>query len=39
MYEGKSKEVMRGILSQLVDYTKGHFATEERLVRGYLFPG
>ncbi len=39
MYEGKSREVMTGVLSQLVDYTKSHFATEERLMQGYSFPG
>jgi len=39
MCEGKSREVMTGILSQLVDYTKGHFAAEERMMQGYLFPG
>jgi len=39
MYDGKSREVMTGVLSQLVDYTKGHFATEERLMQGYLYPG
>jgi hemerythrin len=40
MYEGKSREVMAGVLSQLVvDYTKGHFASEERLMQGYLYPG
>jgi len=39
MADGKGREVMTGILSQLVDYTKGHFATEERLMQGYLYPG
>jgi hemerythrin len=39
MCEGKSRDVMAGILSQLVDYTKGHFASEERLMQGYSYPG
>jgi len=39
MAEGKGRGVMAGILAQLIDYTKGHFATEERLMQGYSFSG
>ena len=37
MSEGRAKDQLGQILSKLVNYTKGHFATEEKLMesRGY----
>jgi hemerythrin-like metal-binding protein len=39
MLEGKSKEILDGLLAQLVDYTCYHFAREERLMERVLYPG
>lgn len=33
MQQGKATATMQGTLSELIDYTKGHFATEERLMQ------
>ncbi|QQS35452.1 MAG: bacteriohemerythrin [Ignavibacteriales bacterium] len=37
--EGKAKEVLSKILSELVSYTKTHFAYEEKLLQQEKFPG
>jgi hemerythrin len=39
MMAGNSKAVMSRILDRLVQYTKVHFAHEERLMRQHGFPG
>jgi len=38
MKSGKGKEAVGGVLSGLVDYTKVHFATEERLLKSNGYP-
>jgi hemerythrin len=38
MAQGKGKAVLEQSLSQLVDYTKSHFAAEEKLMGRYAFP-
>lgn len=38
MAQGKGKEVLEKILAELVDYTKTHFATEEKLFSTYAYP-
>jgi hemerythrin len=38
MKAGKGKEVMGDVLSELVEYTKYHFATEEGLLRQAGYP-
>lgn len=38
MISGKAREVMSRILSELVDYTVSHFATEEKLFDQYHYP-
>lgn len=38
MSSGKGKEVLSKTLSELVAYTKLHFATEERLMRAHHYP-
>jgi hemerythrin len=38
MGAGKGKEMMGPILSGLVDYTKTHFATEEKYMQKYGYP-
>jgi hemerythrin len=39
MGSGKGKEAMGKVLAGLVDYTKTHFATEERLMEKYAYIG
>lgn len=39
MKVGKGKDVMGKVLSKLVDYTKMHFGTEERLFQTHGYPG
>jgi len=38
MKEGKSKEIMVGLLTRLVDYTQTHFSNEEKLMEKYKYP-
>lgn len=38
MGQGKSKEVLAAILAELVNYTKIHFAYEERLMQTHGYP-
>jgi hemerythrin len=38
MKAGKGKEIMGSVLSELVEYTKYHFATEERLLHQAGYP-
>ena len=38
MIAGKSKEILGRTLSGLISYTKGHFATEEGLMRKHGYP-
>jgi hemerythrin len=38
MAQGRSKEVLSGVLSDLVDYTQVHFRNEEALYRAAGFP-
>ncbi len=38
MKQGKGNDVMGKILSGIVDYTKTHFATEERYFKQYNYP-
>lgn len=39
MAQGKGTECLETALSQLIDYTKEHFAAEERLMRMHNFAG
>jgi hemerythrin len=38
MSKGQGKDVLGPILDGLIEYTKKHFATEERLMQRYQFP-
>jgi hemerythrin len=38
MFTGKGKDVMEPVLRNLVDYTKTHFAAEERLMQKCVYP-
>jgi hemerythrin len=38
MSQGQGKTVLEKALAQLADYTKAHFAAEERLMRKYEYP-
>jgi len=38
MVEGSGKDKLGGILSNLVGYTRGHFTTEEKLMRTHSYP-
>jgi hemerythrin len=38
MMEGSGKDKLGSILSNLVGYTRGHFTTEERLMRTHAYP-
>ena len=39
MAVGKGKGVLSQLLGGLIDYTKEHFATEERFMQQYQYPG
>ncbi len=39
MAEGKGKSVLDDIITELYNYTKFHFITEERLMSEYDYPG
>jgi hemerythrin len=39
MASGKGKDVLGGVLTRLVDYTKFHFAAEEKLMSSNQYPG
>lgn len=39
MKNGKGKEIIGSVLSELIDYTVYHFKTEEELMEKYGFPG
>jgi hemerythrin len=39
MREGKGREITAQVLNELVEYTKLHFATEEKLLQEQAFPG
>lgn len=39
MMKGKGREVLNNILNGMAEYTVTHFATEERLMREYNYPG
>ena len=38
MVKGSGKDKLGSILSNLVEYTRGHFTTEERLMRTHAYP-
>jgi hemerythrin len=38
MLDGKARDQLAGVLARLVEYTKGHFATEERLMLANGYP-
>jgi hemerythrin len=38
MKAGKGNDVLDNVLSQLIAYTKSHFATEERLMKAHGYP-
>ena len=38
MKQGKGKEVLEGVLSELVSYTQEHFSAEERLMQEHSYP-
>lgn len=38
MASGKGKDVLSATLAKLINYTKVHFATEERLMQQYSYP-
>jgi len=38
MVEGSGKEKLGNILSNLINYTRDHFTTEERLMRTHAYP-
>jgi hemerythrin len=38
MSVGKGSEVMGSILNDLIDYTKNHFANEEKLMKSFNYP-
>ena len=39
MSQGKGKDVLGRVLTSLIDYTKTHFAEEERLMSLHKYPG
>lgn len=39
MRAGETNEPLRGLLDELLDYTRGHFAREESLMSRHGFPG
>ena len=38
MIQGKGKEILGPLLSELIDYTAVHFSTEEHLMQARLYP-
>lgn len=38
MREGKGKQVLSGVLKELIQYTKTHFSDEERIMKEYGYP-
>lgn len=38
MKTGKAKDVLEGIIQKLINYTKSHFATEEKYFKLYNYP-
>ena len=38
MMAGKSKEVLDGVFTMLIDYTKSHFSYEESLLKSHGYP-
>jgi hemerythrin len=38
MGQGKGQEELDGIISQLIDYTRIHFANEEKVMNKYAYP-
>lgn len=38
MTQGKGKDALSATLARLIDYTKTHFATEERLMQAHHYP-
>lgn len=38
MLEAKSRDVLADVLSEMIDYTKTHFKTEEELMEKYSYP-
>jgi len=38
MLKGKSRDILQKVLNDLVDYTKVHFSTEEKLFAEYQYP-
>ena len=39
MKSGKSKEIMGGLINELVRYTQAHFSLEEEYMKRYNYPG
>jgi hemerythrin len=39
MSQGKGKEVLKSLLTRLVGYTQVHFATEEKYMQQWNYPG
>ncbi|MGD1075133.1 MAG: bacteriohemerythrin [Thermodesulfovibrionales bacterium] len=39
MSSGKGQQALGKILDELIEYTKSHFATEERLMTTHVYPG
>ena len=39
MIAGKGKEVVEPVLNEMLDYTRKHFSTEEKLLEKYNYPG
>ena len=39
MRQGKGKQALEEVLRNLIQYTKTHFAAEERLMKNHEFPG
>ena len=39
MKSGKSKDIMNGLLNEMIQYTKTHFSLEEDYLKRYNYPG
>jgi hemerythrin len=39
MRPGKGKDVLGGIIDELIEYTKAHFSMEERYFDEFMYPG